>query len=144
MNRYRTISERVHGGYQLVWVPKRRMKVVFIGGNLRRYLGNFLNEPAKQNSIFIVEGNVLNDPYKGYYSGPKKHAQPRIVGYLKGNGTLEINRNFKRNQKPGHEKSYSANRYAVSAADSANRLSDKEYFDDYGTEEAYFAKSGWM
>ncbi|WP_169740942.1 hypothetical protein [Methylomicrobium album] len=118
------------------------MKVVFIGGNLRRYLGHFLNESAKQKSIFIVEGNVFNDPNKRYCSGSEKHAHPRMVGYLKGHGTLEISQNFKRTQKPGHEKSYSIDRYSVIG--SANRLSDKEYFDDYEAEEFYFAKSGWM
>lgn len=144
MNSYRNISRRVHGGYQLVWVPKKRMKVVFVGGSLRRYLGNFLHEPAKQKSIFIVEGNVFNDSAKEYSRRYKKSDQPRIVGYLKGKGVLEMTRDFKRSRTPGPERSYPAKRYSASATDSAGRLSAKAHSDNYENEEAYFAQSSWI
>jgi REP element-mobilizing transposase RayT len=139
MNRHRNISRRVHGGYQLVWVPKKRMKVVFVGGSLRRYLGNFLNEPAKQKSIFIVEGDMLNDFKKGYCGRSEKHAQPSVVGCLKGKGVLEISWDFKRSQKPVHERSHYAKRYSAYASDSIDPLSA-----NHKNEDSYFAQSGWI
>jgi putative transposase len=105
MANYKNMSHRRWDSkYRLVWVPKKRMKVVFVGGSLRRYLGNFLHEPAKQKSIIIVEGNLLGDSEGGYSSISQKYALPRVIGYLKGKGTMKVSKDFERGRRNCYEK----------------------------------------
>jgi hypothetical protein len=145
MDIYKKMSyRRGNRNYQLVLIPKKKMKVVFIGGSLRRYLGNFLYEPAKQKSIIIVEGNLLDGSIERYSLLGKKSVRPRVVGYLKGKGTLEISRDFRRNLTPAYENGFSAKNHYVSVMDSANRWSAKSYSDDYEAEEAYLAQPRWI
>lgn len=145
MNNYKNMSSRQwNSQYHLVWVPKKRMKVVFIGGSLRRYLGNFMHEPAKQKSIVIVEGNLLSDAMNGSANLSQKNATPRVVGYLKGKGTMEISKDFERSRRKLYEKNSSRKRSYISSIDSGDELAAKEHVRDQVNEEAYFAQSSWI
>jgi putative transposase len=145
MNNYKNMPHRRwNSEYHLVWVPKKRMKVVFIGGSLRRYLGNFLHEPAKQKSIVIVEGNLLTGASEEYSFIPRRHASPRVVGYLKGKGTMEISREFERSRRNLSEKNASRKRSSISTFGSGEGFAGKEYFRGRQSGEAYFARSSWV
>lgn len=145
MYKYKNVSQRkLDSKYHLVLVPKKRMKVIFIGGNLRRYLGNFIQDPAKQTSIVLVEGSLLNDSIEGYSHFSKKNAQPEIVGYLKGKGTLQIARDFRRNKKHYCEKICSETRYPGPLRNFDSYPSSKEFSSEHKSEERRFAQSSWM
>jgi putative transposase len=145
MNNYKNMTHRRwDSNYHLILVPKKRMKVVFIGGSLRRYLGNFMHEPAKQKSIMIVEGNLLNDPMSGYSNIPQKNIKPRIVGCLKGKGTMEISKDFERSQRKLYEKNSSGKRPYTSSIEPDDEFAAKEYSPDLESEGAYCAQSSWI
>ncbi|MGJ0483850.1 MAG: transposase [Methylomicrobium sp.] len=145
MYNYKNVSHRRWDSeYHLVLVPKKRMKVIFIGGNLRRYLGNFLQDPAKQTSIVLMEGSLLKNSIEDYSYISKKNAQPKIVGYLKGKGTLEIARDIKRNKKHYREKIFSEMRCPAPINDRDSYLSAKGYSGEPENEKRRFAQSSWM
>jgi putative transposase len=145
MNNYKNMTHRRwDSNYHLVLVPKKRMKVVFIGGSLRRYLGNFIHEPARQKSIVIVEGNLLNDPMSGCSNISQKNIKPRVVGYLKGKGTMEISKDFERSRRKLYEKNISGKKPYTPSTESDDELAAKDYSPELVSEEAYFAQSSWI
>lgn len=58
--------------YHIVFIPKRRKKVIF--GQLRRRLGEIFHELASQRHSQIVEGHLLRDHVRICMSIPPKYA----------------------------------------------------------------------
>ena len=68
--------------YQVVFVPKRRRKVIF--GNIRRQLGPVFHALAKQKECQIVEGHWMPDHEHMCIAIPPKHPVASVIGFLKG------------------------------------------------------------
>lgn len=65
MNNYNKLNHTIYDcKYHLSWIPKYRKKVIY--GNLRRYLGEVLREPALQKESSILEGHVMRDHMSTY------------------------------------------------------------------------------
>lgn len=65
--------------YHVVFVPKRRRKVVF--GTIRQRLGGMFHELARQKECRIVEGHLLPDHVHMCIEIPPKYAVASIVGF---------------------------------------------------------------
>ena len=70
-----------------------------IYGSLRKYLGEILNELAKQKGIEILEGHLMKDHVHMCLSVPPKFAVSNVVGYLKGKSAIAIARKFRGRQR---------------------------------------------
>ena len=86
--------------YHIVWVPKRRRKIVF--GKLRKELGTIIRRLCKYKGIEIIEGSMCIDHIHMCLAIPPKYAVSGIVGYLKGKSEMimfekysRLKRNFK-------------------------------------------------
>ena len=86
--------------YHIVWVPKRRRKIVF--GKLRKELGTIIRRLCKYKGIEIIEGSMCIDHIHMCLAIPPKYAVSGIVGYLKGKSAMimfekysRLKRNFK-------------------------------------------------
>jgi putative transposase len=78
--------------YHIVFIPKRRKKVIF--GGLRRYLGEIFRELAKHKESEIVEGHLMRDHVHICISIPPKYSVASVVGYIKGKSAITIARRF--------------------------------------------------
>ena len=76
--------------YQVVFVPKRRRKVIF--GNIRRQLGPVFHALAKQKECQIVEGHWMPDQVHMCIAIPPKHPVASVIGFLKGKSAIAIAR----------------------------------------------------
>ena len=88
--------------YHIVWVPKRRRKVIF--GQLRREIGTIIRRLCKYKGIEMMEGNTGIDHIHILVSIPPKYSVATITGYLKGKSAMivfEKYSNLKKNFK-GH------------------------------------------
>lgn len=88
--------------YHIVWVPKRRRKVIF--GRLRREIGTIIRRLCKYKGIEMMEGNTGIDHIHILVSIPPKYSVATIAGYLKGKSAMivfEKYSNLKKNFK-GH------------------------------------------
>jgi len=88
--------------YHIVWVPKRRRKVIF--GRLRREIGTIIRRLCKYKGIDMMEGNTGIDHIHILVSIPPKYSVSMITGYLKGKSAMivfEKYSNLKKNFK-GH------------------------------------------
>lgn len=78
--------------YHIVFVPKRRRKVLY--GNIRKYLGAIFHALAKQKECQIIEGYVMPDHIHMCIAIPPKHAVASIIGFIKGKSAIAIARQF--------------------------------------------------
>ena len=78
--------------YHVVFIPKRRKKVIF--GGIRKYLGKMLHELAVQKGCQIVEGHLMSDHIHMCISIPPKYSVSNVVGYIKGKSAIGIARHF--------------------------------------------------
>lgn len=88
--------------YHIVWVPKRRRKVIF--GQLRQEIGTIIRRLCKYKGIEMMEGNTGIDHIHILVSIPPKYSVATITGYLKGKSAMivfEKYSNLKKNFK-GH------------------------------------------
>lgn len=76
--------------YHVVFVPKRRKKVIF--GNLKTKLKEIFHELAKQKECTIVGGHLRLDHVHIILSIPPKYSVSSIVGFLKGKSAMNIAR----------------------------------------------------
>ena len=76
--------------YHVVFVPKRRRKVIY--ARLRKYLGEVLKQLAKQKESEILEGHLLPDHVHILLSIPPKYAVSQVVGYIKGKSAIHLGR----------------------------------------------------
>ncbi len=65
--------------YQVVFVPKRRRKVMF--GNIRKHLGAVFHELARQKECHIIEGHLMVDHVHMCIAIPPKYAVSSVIGY---------------------------------------------------------------
>lgn len=98
--------------YHIVWVPKKRRKIIF--GRLRKEIGLVLRRLCEYKGVKILEGKACIDHIHVCLAIPPKFSVSEIVGYLKGKSAMMIFEKFtnlKRNFK-GH--SFWARGYYVS------------------------------
>jgi putative transposase len=74
--------------YHIVWVPKRRRKVIF--GKLRREIGTIIRRLCKYKGIELMEGNTGIDHIHILVSIPPKYSVSTIAGYLKGKSAMIV------------------------------------------------------
>ena len=98
--------------YHIVFIPKRRKKVIF--GELRKYMGEIFHELARQKECEIVEGHLLKDHVHICISIPPKYAVSAIVGYIKGKSAIAIARKFGGKSRNYTGESFWARGYYVS------------------------------
>ncbi len=78
--------------YHVVFIPKRRKKVIF--GGIRKYLGKMLHELAVQKGCQIVEEHLMSDHIHMCISIPPKYSVSNVMGYIKGKSAIGIARHF--------------------------------------------------
>lgn len=115
--------------YHIVWVPKRRRKIVF--GKLRKELGTIIKRLCEYKGIELIEGNLCIDHIHMCLSIPPKYAVSGIVGYLKGKSAMimfekysRLKRNFK-----GHSfwaRGYYVNTVGLDEAKVRNYIKNQE------------------
>jgi putative transposase len=98
--------------YHLVFIPKRRKKVMF--GNIRKALGPIFHELARQKESTIHEGHLLSDHVHMLISIPPKYAAASVIGFLKGKSAIAIARQFSGKQRNFTGESFWARGYAIS------------------------------
>jgi putative transposase len=76
--------------YHVVFIPKRRKKVLFI--NIRKELGKVFHELAKQKESQIHEGSIMSDHVYMCISIPPKYAVASVIGFMKGKSAIAIAR----------------------------------------------------
>ena len=76
--------------YHVVFVPKRRRKVIF--GQTRRHLGPIFHALARQKECQIIEGHLMADNVHMCIAIPPKHPVASVIGFLKGKSTIAIAR----------------------------------------------------
>ena len=72
--------------YQVVFIPKRRKKVLY--GGLRKELGGIFHGFAAQKECQIVEGHLQPDHVHMCIQIPPKFAVANVVGHLKGKSAI--------------------------------------------------------
>ena len=74
--------------YHVVFVPKRRRKVIF--GQTRRHLGPIFHALARQKECQIIEGHLMPDHVHMCIAIPPKHPVASVIGFLKGKSAIAI------------------------------------------------------
>lgn len=98
--------------YHLVFVPKKRRKVMF--GNIRKALGLIFRELARQKECTIHEGHLMRDHVHMLISIPPKYAVASAIGFLKGKSAIAIARQFSGKERNYTGEHFWARGYAVS------------------------------
>jgi len=98
--------------YHVVFVPKRRRKVVF--GQIRKKFGPIFHELARQKECRILEGHLMPDHVHMCIEIPPKHPVASVVGFLKGKSAIAIAREFGGKQSNFTGEHFWARGYAVS------------------------------
>lgn len=83
--------------YHVVWVPKRRRKVVY--GKLRQEIAGILKRLCEYKQIEIVEGKACIDHLHLCLSIPPKYSVAGMIGYLKGKSSMIIFERFSKLKK---------------------------------------------
>ena len=78
--------------YHVVWIPKYRRKALY--GQLRKYLGEFLHDLAKQKEAKILEGHLQADHVHVLISIPPKYSVSQVIGFIKGKSAIHIARTY--------------------------------------------------
>ena len=76
--------------YHVVFVPKRRQKTLY--GKVRKVLGAVLHELASQRRSEILEGHMVQDHVHMLIRIPPKYSVAEVVGYLKGQAAMAVDR----------------------------------------------------
>src|SRR5437016_9462119 len=76
--------------YHVVFVPKRRRKVIY--GEIRRELGRICHALAGQKECQIIEGHLMPDHVHMCIAIPPKHPVASVIGFLKGKSAIAIAR----------------------------------------------------
>jgi REP-associated tyrosine transposase len=76
--------------YHVVFVPKRRRKVLF--GRVRRQLGEMFHGLARQKECQIVEGHLTPDHVHMFIAIPPKYSVASVIGFLKGKSAIAVAR----------------------------------------------------
>jgi len=76
--------------YHVVFVPKRRRKMMF--GKPRRQLGEGFYALARQKKCQILEGHLMPDHVHMCMAIPPKHPVASVIGFLKGKSAIAVAR----------------------------------------------------
>ena len=76
--------------YHVVFVPKRRRKVLF--GKVRRQLGEIFPALGRQKESQIFEGHLMPDPVHRCIAIPPKDPVASVIGFLKGKSAIAVAR----------------------------------------------------
>ena len=98
--------------YHVVWVPKKRRKVVY--GRLRQEIGTLLRKLCEYKGVELLEGKACIDPVHMCVSIPPKYSVSTIVGYLKGKSAIIIFEKYSKLKKNFMGHSFWARGYYVS------------------------------
>jgi putative transposase len=74
--------------YHIVFAPKYRRKVIY--NQIRRDVGEILQELCKYKGVEVVEGHLMPDHVHMLLSIPPKYSVSSVMGYLKGKSALMI------------------------------------------------------
>lgn len=103
MQKYKRLSHtKWNCKYHIVFIPKRRRKVIF--GRVRRQLREIFHRLARRKGVVIEEGYLCRDHVHMCLSIPPKYSISSVVGYLKGLSAIEMAklRGRKRNFRGEH------------------------------------------
>lgn len=98
--------------YHVVWVPKRRRKVIY--GKLKMEIGKILRRLCDYKGIEVLEGNACIDHIHICLSIPPKYSVSSTVGYLKGKSAMIVFENYSSLRKNFRGHSFWARGYYVS------------------------------
>ena len=98
--------------YHIVFIPKRRKKVIF--GRLRGGLGEVFRELANHKESKVEEGHLMVDHVHMCLSIPPKLAVSNVVGYIKGKSAIQIARRWGGRQRNFTGENFWARGYFVS------------------------------
>jgi putative transposase len=98
--------------YHIVWVPKRRRKVIY--GHLKKEIGTIIRKLCEYKGIEIIEGKACVDHIHMCVSIPPKYSVATIVGYIKGKSAMIIFEKYSRLRKNFKGHSFWARGYYVS------------------------------
>jgi putative transposase len=113
MRDYKSLSHtRWDCKYHVVFIPKRRQKLIF--GGIRKHLGDVFHELARQKGVVIEEGHLMMDHVHMCLSIPPKFAVSNVVGFIKGKSAISIARQFKGRQRNYSGEEFWARGYFVS------------------------------
>ena len=88
---YQSLSHsRWNCQYHIVFVPKRRRKVLF--GQTRRQLGEIFHALARQKECQIIEEHLRPDHVHMCIEIPPKHPVASVIGFLKGKSAIAMAR----------------------------------------------------
>ena len=79
--------------YHIVFIPKRRRKVIY--GKIRERLKDIFHDLALQKGCKIVEGYLVNDHVHMCISIPPKLSVSSVIGFLKGKSAIVMAREFR-------------------------------------------------
>lgn len=74
--------------YHIVFAPKYRRKVIY--NQIRKDIGEIMQELCKYKGVEIVEGHMMADHIHMLLSIPPKYSVSSVMGYLKGKSALMI------------------------------------------------------
>ena len=72
--------------YHVVFIPKRRRKVLF--EKVRRQLGEIFHSLARQKESQIFEGRLMPDQVPMGIAIPPKYPAATVIGFLKGKSAI--------------------------------------------------------
>ena len=98
--------------YHIVWVPKKRRKIIF--GKLRQELRTILKRLCEDKGVEVVEGTMCIDHIHVCLAIPPKYSVSTIVGYLKGKSAMILFEKYSRLKKNFRGHSFWARGYYVS------------------------------
>ncbi len=98
--------------YHVVFIPKYRKKKLY--GKIRKHLGEFFHELAKNKESKVVEGHICIDHIHMCISIPPKYAVSNVIGYIKGKSAISIARNLMGLKRNFTGQSFWARGYLVS------------------------------
>ena len=98
--------------YHIVWVPKKRRKIVY--GKLRKELGTILRRLCEYKGVEVVEGTLCADHIHMCLAIPPKYSVSTIVGYVKGKSAMIVFEKYSRLKKNFRGHRFWARGYYVS------------------------------
>src|SRR5262249_44940385 len=110
---YQSLSHsRWNCKYHVIFVPKRRRKVLF--GHIRKALEPIFHELARQKECRILEDHTIPDHVHICIEIPPKYAVASVIGFLKGKCAITIPRKFSGRERNFTSEHFWARGYAVS------------------------------
>ncbi len=130
----RTLSHTVwECKYHIVWVPKRRRKIIF--GKLRKEIGTILRRLCEYKSVELIEGKTCLDHIHMCVAIPPKYSVSTIMGYLKGKSAMIVFEKYSKLKKNFRGHHFWARGYYVSTV-GLDEAKVRKYIQDQETNEA--------